>query len=106
MKARDESRDETDWEGYEIKEGAMTWAKVNPRQTVATKWGKYKGNLPFSLEAYTDSDDDYIEMQAYNSVTYLAAQCSARLFVRLNSAFCPPLSPLTRHHLSPPTARM
>ena len=33
-KARDESRDETDWEGYEIKEGAMIWAKVNPRKKV------------------------------------------------------------------------
>ena len=60
----------------------------------------------FSLahEAYTDSDDDYIEMQAYNSKQlhrWLAGVQPSLLFVRFNSAFSPPsLSPLTRHHLS------
>ena len=65
----------------------------------------------FSLahEAYTDSDDDYIEMQAYITVNsyihgwpvFSPPVCQIQLSIQ------PPLSlPLTRHHLSPPTARM
>ena len=101
MKAGDESRDETDWEGYEIKEGAMIWAKVNPRKKVGGDSVRKVQRKPtiFSRALLHDSDDHY--SNASLTVTWLAYAVPSCLSDSTQH------SPLSRHsphrYLAAPT---
>lgn len=109
MKARDESRGGTDWEGYEIKEDAMTRAKANLWNKV-TQW-EYRDfvestkPLQFSLEAYCNYNYNYtlllliiiIQMQA-TWLAILCLVCQIQLNILLPSpshSSPPPLSSLS-----------
>ena len=60
----------------------------------ATRWGKYKGNLQFSLD---DSDDQFIFKCKLNSYSMLACAVPSSCLSDSTQHSAPPLLPLTPH---------